>query len=225
MTLPPLHEPADWPVAPELRVTDPAAAGVLWHPDKRLYLRPFLGRSCGLAEAAALLAVRKTAMSYWIKRLLALGLIRARGQARCGRQMVPVYRCVADRLRLRLADAPHASYEAVVDEASARWRRLTRAALGRAVARQAPWLDMCLQVDGAAGMGIVLAPSGPGAPADDMVHYWGRLWLSPQECDALREELDALWDRYAALSDARGKPRPMLLHLVSVPEPPRGTRR
>jgi predicted transcriptional regulator len=220
----PKKDPAcDWPVRPELRVSDPAAVELLWHQSKRIHLRPFLGRSCGLAEAAAMLGVQKTAMSYWIKRLLALGLIRPRGTETRGGRQVPVYRCVADRLLLRLKDAPHASYEAVCEDTSALWRQATTRALARSIERQAPWLDLSIQAGDAAGMGIVLAAHGAGAPLDDSLHYWGRFWLTADEAAALRNELDALWDRYAALSDRTSKSARTLVHLVTVPDAPAST--
>lgn len=55
--------------AAELHVTEPAAVALLWHPAKRAHLRPFVGQAAGLAGAARLLGVQKTAMSYRIRRL------------------------------------------------------------------------------------------------------------------------------------------------------------
>ena len=219
------HEPpvppeaAEWPVAPELQVNDAAVAELLWHPARRRQLAPFLGRSSTLAEAAAELGMGKPAMSYWIKRLLALGLIRPRGTTRLQRgRAVVQYRCVADCLRLSLRDAPLSSYEAIVDDSSALLREQTRQALGQALQRQSRWLEMRLQAHPATGMGIVVAPCGEGMPPDDCLHYWGRLWLAPEEARALRDELDRLWDRFSALSDRQHKRQRMLLQMVAVPE-------
>lgn len=208
----------DWPVLPELRVTDPQAAEVLWLHAKRRHLKPFLGRSSGLADAARQLGMQKTAMAYWIKRLLALGLIRERGHVRSGPRRVPQYRCVADRLLLDLQHAPLAGYEAVFEDTSTLWRQQLHHALGRSIARQSAWLDMCVKPDGHDGIGIEITARGPGAPPDDYLHYWARLWLTADEAAALRRDLDALWERYAALADRHGKPVPVLLHLAAVPD-------
>jgi hypothetical protein len=190
---------ADWTPAEELQVSDPAAVALLWHPAKRVHLRPFIGRSAGLADAARSLGVKKTAMSYWIRRLLDTGLIRpCAGAPGRGRQ-VPQYRCIAERLRISLADAPLASHEAMFDDVDARWHPQTRQALGRAIARQAPWLDLVIESSGPAGLAT-------------------QLWLEAGERDRLREELDALWSRYAALSDRAAKPHAVLVHMVAVPE-------
>lgn len=200
------------------RVHEPAAVDILWHPAKRFHLRPFLGQAAGLADAAALLGVKKTAMSYWIDRLQSTGLIRAWTPTRRAGRHVPRYRAVADCFRLHLADAPHGSYEAVFDDTSERWQPQARRALARSIARQAPWLALSVSVQPGRGLASTLEPLGDDAPPDDSLYYWARLWLRPEERDRLRTELDALWDRYAALSDQAGKPCPVLLHLMTVPE-------
>jgi transposase-like protein len=212
----PLHDEPAWPG--ELKVTAPAAVEVLWHPAKRRHLAPFLGQSAGLAEAAQALGVKKTAMSYWIRRLLDVGLIRPSGIEQLTRHKVARYRCIADRLRISLADAPLASHEAVFDDTDTRWHPLARRALARSVARQAPWLDMVIEANGTTGLGVQMQPRGPGAPRDDFIYYWGRLWLTAAECDALRSSLDALWSQYGALSDKANKAQTMLMHLVAVPD-------
>jgi hypothetical protein len=210
------RDDTDWPA--ELKVTAPAAVEVLWHPAKRRHLAPFLGQSAGLADAARSLGVKKTAMSYWVRRLLDVGLIRLSDIEQRTRHKVPRYRCIADRLRISLADAPLSSHEAVFDDTDARWHPLARRALARSVARQAPWLDMVVEANGAKGLGVQLLPHGTGAPRDDFLYYWGRLWLTAAECDALRDSLDSLWSQYCALSDKENKPQTMLFHLVAVPD-------
>lgn len=140
------------------------------------------------------------------------------GTRRTGRQTVTTDGCVADSMLVSLRDAPLASYEAVFDAAAQRWAPQTRLALGRALKRQAPWWMLRVAHGGAAGLACDLLPGGPGAPADDFLWYWGRLWLSASERDALRADLDALWERDAALRDEAAKPCPTLLQIVQVPE-------
>ncbi len=205
----------------ELRVSDPAIAEVLWHPAKRVHLRPFLGASAGLAEAAAALGVKKTAMSYWIGKLLALGLIRGCGHDPRSRRKLPIYRCIADRLLLSLGDAPMSSLEGVFDDIDARWHPRARAALARSLARQAPWMDLMIEITPRGGMATNLVPNGDAKHADDFVYNWGRLWLTGAERDMLRNELNVLWDKYSQLTDAANKPHPVLMHLVAVPDLPR----
>jgi DNA-binding transcriptional ArsR family regulator len=215
------EEDAHWPVQAEMRVSDPAAVQLLWYPAKRVHLKPFMGRSVGLAEAANVLGIKKTAMSYWISRLLAVGLIRMRGVRKEPRHRVPLYRCVADRLHVSLTDAPLSSHEGVFDDMDARWHPLTRQALARSLARQAPWLDLKIETLCTSGMQIELAARCAGAPPDDYIYYRARLWLTATERNQLRDDIDALWNRYAALSDQTSKSGAVLVHLVSVPEPAR----
>ncbi|MDT7836212.1 hypothetical protein [Aquabacterium sp. OR-4] len=217
--VPAAQQPGDayaWVAAAELQITDPAAAALLWQPTQRLHLRPFLGRAAGLADAAALLGMKKPAMSYWIKRLLELGLIRPCAPLLRGRHRLPQYRCVADRLVVSLRDAPLASYEAAFEDMGAHWQAMARPALGAALARQARWLALQISLR-EGGLATQVVSEGPGAPADDYLFCWGRLWLAARERDALRSELDALWEKYAALSD-QAKPTATLLHLLAVPE-------
>ena len=210
--------PADWQAVPDLLVTDAAAIEVLWRPAKRLHLKPFLGKSADLAGAAAELGLHKPAMSYWIARLLEVGLIRRTHVERRLRHTVTFYRCVGDRLRVGLVDAPLESYEAVIDEFQRRWVGFARDALAQALARQAPHLELHLRATGASGLACDVLPRPGAVPHDDFTFYWARLWLTPDENRRLQDELNALWDKYAALSNETGKPEQVLLHLLHAPE-------
>jgi hypothetical protein len=210
--------PAPWTPSPELVVTDALAVNILWRPDKRRHLVPFVGREASLAQAAAETGTRKTAMSYWIDQLLDAGLIRLTRVAHVGRHRVPHYRCVADRLRVGLADAPFESYESICTEFSTRWRRLSEQALAHAVARQAPAMELVISRDPVAGLRTLLEPR-PGAPVkDDYVFFWARLWLAPADRDELQRDLNALWEKYEARTDRQRHDSAVLMHLQMVPE-------
>lgn len=210
---------ARWSPAPELVVTDPAAVDILWHPNKRIHLKPFLGRSCDLAGASEELGVKKTAMSYWINRLVDAGLIRIERMEKRGRHTLSFYRCIADRLRVALEHAPLESYDEVVAEFGRRWNGEAREAIARSIARQAPWLELCFRPHGSAGpFASILPREGCEPPPDDFIYYWARLWLTEEEQQSLHRELNALYDKYAALSDKSCKTVPALLHLVHARE-------
>lgn len=206
-----------WPAT--LHVTDSAALHLLWLPRQRRHLRPFLGRSASLAEAASLLGLKKPAMSYWIDRLQETGLIhRLPPPPRPGRHAAR-YRCPADRLVLDLRDAPLASHEALLAEGDALWRPRLHRALARGLSRQAAQLQ--LHISANEGQGLVthlVQQDTAGTPADDHLCSWGRLWLTPAEQDALRRDVNAVFDRYAELSDRQHKTAVTLLHLVVAPD-------
>lgn len=210
--------PSPWTPEPELAVTDPAAIEILWHANKRIHLKPFLGRSADLAGASRELGVKKTAMSYWIQRLLDAGLIRVERVEKRARHVLTFYRCVADRLRVGLDAAPLESYEGVFDDFGRRWNGLAKAAMARSLARQAADLELCYSSQGAAGPFVTILPRDGRMPADDFIFYYARLWLTEDEKRALNAELNALYDKYAALSDKVNKKVPALLHLIEVRE-------
>ena len=220
MSLVPIDaEPEAWVPAADLLVTHPAAVEILWLPDKRHYLKPFLGRSTDLAGASAELGMAKPAMSYWIKRLLEADLIRVERVEKRARHRVSFYRCVADRLRVSLEHAPMASYEAVFLDFSQRWQGQALAAMSRSLVKQAPQLELCLVPTATAGLSTTILPrDGHAPPPDDFLYYWSRLWLTEDETAALASELNALYDRYAALSDRTRKPVSSLMHLIHVRE-------
>jgi len=206
-----------WTPAADWLVTDPAAVDILWHPNKRIHLKPFLGRSTDLAGASAELGVKKTAMSYWINRLVDVGLIRVERTEKRGRHTLTFYRCIADRLRVALKDAPMESYEAVFADFSARWKSTAEQALAGALAKQAPQLELCFAPHGNGGPFTTILPrEGEEPPPDDFLYYWARLWLTPEEQASLAAELDALYDKYGALSDKSTKKAPALVHLMHV---------
>jgi len=219
----PIEDVPEWTPAADLEITDPAAVEILWHVEKRLNLKPFFGRSADLASAAEQLGVSKTAMSYWIGRLLGVGLIRLVRVEKRGRHRIRHYRCVADRLRVNLNEAPLASYEGVLDDFTQRWHMQARAAMARSLAKQAPDLELCIANTGAAaGLSTTVLPRpGRPTPPDDFIQYWARLWLTEDETKQLANELNALYDRYAALSDKTSKTVPTLMQLTHVREPQR----
>jgi hypothetical protein len=203
-------------------VTDPAAAHLLWFPRKRIHLRPFLGRSATVAEAAALLGLRRPVMNEWVQRLLDVGLIRRlpvdSADAATRDHAVARYRCPADCLQVSMADAPLESHEEIFEDAEALWLPQVRPALAQSLAHQAADLELTISASDEQGLVATLLPRAGRVPIDDYVYYWGRLWLNTDERDELRGELDALWNKYAALSDRSNKKAVTLMHLVAVPE-------
>lgn len=214
----PNEEPSGWAAMDELRVEQPDAIDVLWYPKKRLYLKPFLGKAIDLAGAARELGIRKNAMSYWIDRLLEVGLIREVHVERRPRHKVRFYRCVADKLRVGLMNAPLASYEDVFENFHSRWKQHALTALAESLERQSSELELCITSSDTSGVFSTIMPKQGSSLRDDFIYYWARLWLTEAERVALQAEMDALYDKYAALSNRNAKREQVLVHLIQVPE-------
>lgn len=202
----------------ERLITDPVAVRLLWLPRQRRFLRPFLGRSASLAEAAQMLGVKKPAMSYWVHKLRDAGLIRETESATAAGRVARRYRSVADRLRVHMSDAPLDSHEGAFAETDTVWMQRLQPAMARALARQASQLDLTIEATASQGLNATLAPRPGAAARDEYVNNWARLWLTADERESLRQELDALFDRYGALSDRRHKRAVALLHVAMAPD-------
>lgn len=70
---------------------------------------------CSLSEAAQWLGIGKTRMSYWVNKLLGLGLIEQLRIEKRGRNMVPVYRATADRFVVPMDKVPVESDEQILE--------------------------------------------------------------------------------------------------------------
>lgn len=212
------NESNGWVVAQELLVNEPGAIDVLWYPKKRQHLKPFIGKSNDLAGAARELGIKKNAMSYWIDRLLEVGLIREVHVEKRPRHQVRFYRCVADKLRVGLMNAPLASYEDVFENFHSRWKQHALTALAESLERQSAELELCITASDTSGVFSTIMPKPGSALRDDFIYYWARLWLTEAERVALQAEMDALYDKYAALSNQDAKREQVLVHLIQVPE-------
>ncbi len=69
----------------QVAVRDPAAVALLVHPKALVALAPFLEHERSLSAAAAEAGLKLPTLTYWVKRLLAVGLlIETRRQQRVG---------------------------------------------------------------------------------------------------------------------------------------------
>lgn len=213
---PAFDPPPDWAVQDECCVDDPEVAQLLGRADSRRYLLPFMARPCTVQTAARHLQVKAPAMQYWVGRLQAAGLLRLWGVERRGRHRVQWFQAVARRWRVGLHLLPIETHEEVLACVSERFERLARHSVARSISASARDLEMTIAHGGAAGSAVGVQAVPGREVVDDYLAYWARLWLSEAEEGALRQELDALWDRYAALSRGGAGRRPVLLNLTQV---------
>ena len=77
-------------------VKDPKAAAFLIDPVSSEHLAPFMMGEKSLAQAAAELNISKSRMSYWVNKLLNLGLINVVRVEKQGKHHTSIYRSSAD---------------------------------------------------------------------------------------------------------------------------------
>jgi DNA-binding transcriptional ArsR family regulator len=183
-------------------VKDAESAQILTTPKTLRYFSPFLVSECSASDAAQVLGLEISAVSYWITRFLKLGLLRvARTERRAGRS-IRHYHASAETFFVPFSAIPIASLEAMHDrllsETCAAMTRSQVATLlehgaspGVRVFPQAKRLRM-EYVEG-----VTLAPLyslEPSRPA--VLEHWEMLKLNFEDAKALQAELSAVLERY-----------------------------
>lgn len=196
----------------EYFVHDSRVANFLMNREKSRHLDPFLGRDCTLGEAAAQLGLGKSRMSYWITRLLELGLIEVVRIERQERHKVRVYRSVADSFAFPL-ELLHASDVEILEHFfNHNWRDFLEALAQAGRKNAAGWHIRLLRRDVLPTFQIV--PASGELEEAQIFNVWARLKLSPDGATAFREDLQALLEHHIASAPPQGKP--YLLHLGLV---------
>lgn len=177
-------------------VSDPAAAALLVDSRRNRFLRPFLARECGIAEAARELGVGRSLVSYWVGRFCAVGLLAAQDS---GGERHRRYRTTADRFTLSLDDVPVSSDAAVLSaQMDGFFERLKRA-LVQTARRNAPaWEFRYERIP--QGVRETIAPRAGEMRDARLFNEHAALFLGEPEAAALRAELEAVMRRYTALS-------------------------
>lgn len=197
-------------------ITDQKVAVFLMDRTKSRHLDPFLGRDCTLSEAAAELGLGKTRMSYWVTRLLALGLIEVVRTELRGRHRVRVYRSASDSFAMPLELLPASDVEILEGYFKPIWRQLLHS-LARAGRKNASgWHIRFLRRDTLPSFQIV--PNTGDLEDARIFNVWARLSLTDEQATRLRAELQTLLESYTAASVPEAKPH--LLHLAVVEKVP-----
>lgn len=193
-------------------ITDQRVAVFLMDRTKSRHLDPFLGRDCTLSEAAAQLGLGKTRMSYWVTRLLALGLIEVVRTELRGRHRVRVYRSASDSFAMPLELLPASDVEILEGYFKLIWRQLLHSLARAGRKNAAGWHIRFLRRDTLPSFQIV--PNTGDLEDARIFNVWARLCLTDEQAARLRGELHALLERYAAQETPEVKSH--LLHLAMV---------
>ncbi len=190
---------------------DPAspAARVLADASKRRYLSPFLGRTRRLTEAARELGVSPARLAYWVRRFLALGLLKRVGRG---------YRSTAEAYFVPFEASPAAGLsEWLASELKDAHRGLLSAA-GRALEAEGyRGLLVFRGPGGSVTSALARAPDDPGPLAPFGVA--ATLYLTPGEAETLKKELTALWEAYADRTEPKTGRRPFRVYAFLSEDP------
>jgi hypothetical protein len=200
-----------WPA--ELAVRDAAAAELLTDVRATRFLKPFMGRACGLSEAARELGVGRSLMSYWTGRLQGAGLLVA-VPAEVARRSA--WRASADSFVVALQDLPQDSDAAVLDRYMAPGFEQLKQALLRVARRDVDQWQYRLRAL-PQGTQQLLEPRSGDLWDTRLLNDRANLHLSERQAAELRAELAALLRRYVALSQ-RGRSRKRYLAWVCAVE-------
>ncbi len=193
-------------------ITDQKIAVFLMNREKSRHLDPFLGQDATLSEAAAELCLGKTRMSYWVTRLLELGLIEVVQTERRVRRKVRVYRSVADSFVMPLELLPASDVEILEGYFRPIWRELLEALAHAGRKNASGWHVRFLRREALPSFQIV--PNTGDLEDARIFNVWARLSLTDEQATRLRAELQALLESYISASVPGAKPH--LLHLAVV---------
>jgi hypothetical protein len=159
-------------------------------------------------------------MSYWVTRLLQLGLVVAQAGGRG-----PLYRSVADHFVVPSELLRAQSLEQLFEVRAGQWwwQRLKHNLEVAVRRRETAWHMHVFRHE--AGVMMQVAPVAPAQPNDtplggppqhnDLVNQWARQHLQPEQQLSLCDELEALLDKYRTLSRP-GHGQTVLLHLAAI---------
>ncbi len=200
-----------------MQVTDPTLVHALCDFKVVHHLSPFLAAESTLTQAAASLGITPQRMSYWINKLIKLGLIRFVRFDKQSRHQVAVYRSVEDEYVVAFAALGNAQLLDFVRSTHAtRFEQLERS-IARNLSRRAASLRLRLWRD---ERGPFHAIENPALPDDTMgvADETYPLWLNADEIGALHRDIRALLAKYYALSD-RTKSATALLYIGLAENP------
>lgn len=182
-----------------VEIRDPVAAALLVHPKAVVALAPFLEHERTLSDAASVAGLKLPALSYWVKRLRAVGLLQqTRTQARAG-SAIRFYRSVAPAFDVPYATLPPAVVEAFRQRNSAELERRLAEAL---VEVYGPWGDAWgLRVGRhPSGKAVVQQVTGAGQRVEPAafaaLSLWDGLTLRPEDARQLQRDLCAVLEQY-----------------------------
>ena len=179
------------------------AAEFFVSPTSSRHLEPFVRGECSLAEAAKALGIGKTRMSYWLGKLLQLGLIEEVRIEDRGRYKVPIYCATADVFTVPLEKIPAESDEQILEiHARGFIEAERRAVIQKAREHAEEWYMEYRLWNGQAQRNFVPKTDKSESP---FVLSFGTIHLTDSVAQQARQELEDLIRRYGAQANPEGK--------------------
>lgn len=193
------------------------AAEFFVRPGSFRHLEPFMQSECTLSEAGKRLGLSNSHMSYWLNKLLGLGLIELVRIERRGRHRVPLYRAVAHKFTVPLDKLPVESDEQILQSLNKGFEEAAWRAVMRLIRQHDQVWNMEYHlVDGKAR--LELAPHSNPKGEIPMVIAFGSIHLSADMAQAARNDLRSLMDHYNQNQVPTGKR--YLFQVVMVEDAP-----
>ncbi|BDP43432.1 hypothetical protein DAETH_34010 (plasmid) [Deinococcus aetherius] len=211
------------PDSTTLVVHDPEQAAFLVDATRKRLLAPFLGRERTVREAAVELREKPSGMSYWVGRMLDLGLLREAGTRRERGRSVRLYRSAADVFHIPFEVIPGDAFLLARQQTfGPRWDAFLHS-VARVWQQHFPDGHATFARDefGTPRTEFRLPPLDPvreANPEPIILNTWRALPLDTQAAVRLFNELTDLRERYEREAHERGYPRTFLLHLGLVEE-------
>lgn len=184
------------PACTEVRDLD--AATLLVDARRNRFLAPFIGRDCGVTEAAREAGASRSLASYWVARFCAAGLLAPAGT---GGSRHRAYRSTADSFTVSLDDMPDLPDHIVLGaQMDASFDRI-KTALVRSARRHASRWEFRIERT-PQGVRQTLQPREGRLQDAPLVNERAGLDLGPADAAALRAEMHALMQRYTQRSQA-----------------------
>jgi hypothetical protein len=186
-----------------LHLTSQEAAMFFVQPRHSCYLLPFMHAEISLSEAAAKCKLSKSHMSYWLNKMLALGIIEHLRTEKRGRHNVPIYRATAQSFTVPMRQVPVSSDEEILTLNSRDFNEIERRSIIRSSSNNEGW-NLCFSYNDKFPQ-LRMLPANGQLPASKHLNKWGCLALTETQAQNLRAEMQALLDRYRQAETVDGK--------------------
>lgn len=201
----PLPSPtAPLPPAQTLHLESPEAALFFVQTASVRHLFPFMGGEASLAEAAARIGISKSHMSYWLRKMLRLGVIEQTRIERRGKHNVPLYRATAEVFTVPTDQVPVATDEEILTLNSRTFEAIERRSIVRSSSNNNPGWKLRLSFEERIPRLQMLPPDG-AVEDSEVLNKWGCLALSKSQAKAFRGEIMELLERYANQENFEGR--------------------